>query len=82
MTTTRLTVEERRGFARYAREMDGPTATRSYRVKHTPDEPALGTLDERLAILVKRLGGRVGPVKLTAAERAELRAYQDQELAA
>ena len=34
-------------------------------------EPALGTLDERLGIIVRRLGGRTGPVRATARERQD-----------
>lgn len=77
--TQRLTVEERRGFARYAREI---YAGNRRLAGYTPPEPALGSLDERLAILVRRHGGRVGPIKLTPAERSQLAGYQDQELTA
>lgn len=37
-------------------------------------EPALGSVDERLGILVRRLGGRTAPLpRLTEAEREQYR---------
>lgn len=65
----RLTADERKRFARYATDMnerDDRWCTAS-----TP-EPALGTLDERLDIIIRRHGGRTGPVRLTPAERRQL----------
>lgn len=82
MSTQRLSVDERRGFARYAANIGSDAGPFARRYQITPPEPALGTLDERLAIIVRRHGGRVGPIKLTPAERSQLAAYQDQELTA
>jgi len=57
-TTTRLTAAERAHFA-------GPYGT----VAGT--EPAMGTLDQRLGIIIRRLGGRTGAVRASVAERHE-----------
>ena len=42
---------------------------------YTHPEPALGTLDERLNIIIQRCGGRVGPVRVTKGERADYAAW-------
>lgn len=36
------------------------------------DEPALGSLDERLGIIIRRLGGRTTTPRLTRYEREQL----------
>lgn len=48
----RLTATERRGFAKYATAIDRENGYAAPRT--TPKEPALGTLDERLAIILRR----------------------------
>lgn len=45
-------------------------------IDHTSQgqEPALGSVDERLSILIRRLGGRTSPLpRLTDAEREQYR---------
>lgn len=44
-----------------------------------PCEPALGTLSERLGILIRRHGGTTGPIRLTRAERAKWAEYLQPE---
>lgn len=61
--TTRCTPEERAKFKKFSPNLG------CY-----GDEPALGTLDERLGILIRRFGGRTKPLpRLTAAEREQYR---------
>lgn len=54
--TRRLTAQERR------------TLNRMY---GNPQEPALGTVDQRLGILVRRLGGHTRPPRMTERERRD-----------
>lgn len=61
MTTVRFTAEERRIFT------GGIPAPGRPRWQ----EPALGTLDERLGIILRRLGGRTAAPRPTEEERAE-----------
>lgn len=42
-------------------------------------EPAMGTLEQRLDILVRRFGGTTGPVKMTKREREEYAAWLKAE---
>jgi hypothetical protein len=65
MPTTRLNTEERAAARRYATEL-----AKRYRDDPVPPEPALGTLEQRLRILVVRHGGRVKVASPTPAERA------------
>lgn len=67
----RLTPAERQLAARYAAGInaDHPSL-------RTPREPAMGTLDERLDIIIRRLGGRTGPIKLTPDERRLVESYR------
>lgn len=62
MTTTRCTPAERRHF-----EKTAPAG-----------EPALGTLDERLGILCRRLGIRTGTVRASDKERLEYQRWLRQ----
>lgn len=39
--------------------------------RYGPTEPALGTLNERLGIIIRRQGGRTRPVRATARERRD-----------
>jgi hypothetical protein len=101
--TRRLNAAERAGFRRYARELaveprDVENVQRGKRgpfADITPAEPALGTLDERLAVIIRRLGGRLKVGKPTADELASVvrydvlpgprggfRSYVEQELTA
>lgn len=54
MTVARLTAEERKGFARYAREIDAEER-RQGGYTWTPREPAMGTVDQQLGIIIRRL---------------------------
>jgi hypothetical protein len=77
----RLNAAERKGFAAYARGINLYTAyVTGQRVK-TPSEPALGTLEERLNIIIKRLGGRLSIPKPTAEELASVEHWtvEDQD---
>ena len=42
-------------------------------------EPALGSLDERLGIIIRAHGGSTGPVRMTARERREYEAWLASE---
>lgn len=42
-------------------------------------EPALGTLEERLSIIIQRLGGTTGAVRMSANERLEYARWQARE---
>jgi hypothetical protein len=61
--TKRCTAGERIAFGRTPH--DGKIAASQL------GEPALGSLEDRLSIIIGRLGGRVGPVTMSPAERAE-----------
>lgn len=66
MTSTRLTSAERKAFlGKRAGEIIGRYEC----------EPALGTLDERLGILVRRHGGRTRVQRLSSHERADYLAW-------
>lgn len=69
----RLNAEERQGFAAYARGIDRYVSR--YQQLDTPREPALGTLEERLNIIIKRQGGRLSIPKPTAEERASVESW-------
>jgi hypothetical protein len=79
--TRRLNAEERRGFAAYARGINQYTAYVTGQRVNTPAEPALGTLDERLAIIIRRHGGRLSVPKPTAEELASVESWtvEDQD---
>jgi hypothetical protein len=62
VTTTRLTAVERKVF-------NAPTDTRHALLART--EPAMGTLDERLGIIIKRHGGSIGMVRASDSERLD-----------
>jgi hypothetical protein len=64
MTTTRLTAAERLVFK-------SPTTRYQIRAEWRT-EPGLGTLDERLGIIVRRLGGSTGTVRASDSERRDL----------
>jgi len=66
MTTRRLNPEDRKGFARIADQI-----AREDRQNPHIREPALGTIEERLDIIVRRHGGQTGPVRLTKGEKAD-----------
>jgi hypothetical protein len=70
--TVRCTEAERAAFKRWV-------IPQGYgRVQIRCHEPALGTLDERLGIIVRRLGGRTTPLpRLTAAERDQYRVKEE-----
>jgi len=74
MATTRLNPEERKAFARYADQV-----SREDRQNAVPREPALGTVDERLDIIIRRHGGQTGPIRLTKAERAAYDAWLSEQ---
>lgn len=57
----RLTVEERPHFGEFATFAG---------TKPPLMEPVMGTLEQRLSILVQRFGGRVQPLRSTESERA------------
>lgn len=61
MTTARLSAAERR----LGKFTDATIAGMIGRQQ----EPAMGTLDERLGILVRRLGGHTGAIRASKAER-------------
>lgn len=67
----RLTPGERAVFAEHASATDTKIRSDGGFPIHTPREPAMGTLDERLGIIIRRLGGRTAPVNATRAEVAE-----------
>jgi hypothetical protein len=74
--TKRLNAAERAGFRRYAAEIgasEGGSFAKRYQI--SPAEPALGTLEERLNILIVRHGGRLKVGKPTAAELASVVRY-------
>ena len=75
----RLTAAERAGFRRYAANLGkhdyDPTRRLSKQFDVTPAEPALGSLDERLSILIVRLGGRLRVGKPSAEEVATVVRY-------
>jgi len=58
----RLTVDERPHFGEFATFAG---------IKPPLMEPVMGTLDQRLGILVRRHGGRTQPLRTTDAERRE-----------
>ena len=71
MSVPRLTATERKVFAQRGVVVVAGGRSRTY----TYREPALGTLDERLNIIIKRHGGTVGPIRLTPGERADYAAW-------
>jgi hypothetical protein len=64
MSTKRCTVSERKPFTPSARE-------RGYGLREQYGEPALGTVDERLSIILARLGKPRRVVSMSPAERDE-----------
>jgi len=68
--TVRLNATERAAARRYAAGLLNDPHGYSTRYSATPTEPALGALEQRLRILVARLGGRVKVASPTPAERA------------
>ena len=75
----RLNAAERAGFRRYAANLgkhdEDPKRRLSRQYDVTPAEPALGTLEERLNIIIVRLGGRLRVGKPTAEELASVVRY-------
>jgi hypothetical protein len=73
MTTKRCTAAERRAFEPlYLGDSYGEQI----------GEPALGTLDQRLHIILRRLGARVAPVRMTARERNDYERWLQSEVPA
>jgi hypothetical protein len=69
--TTRCNAEERKAFKRQATHHAG--------VIDPVEEPALGTLEQRLDIIFKRHGGNLRPLKPTPAERDAYALWLEQE---
>lgn len=67
MAGTRCNAAERAAFQRLRIQVSSGQVMRC-------DEPALGTVDQRLDIIIRRLGGRTKLAPLTEAERAEFEA--------
>ena len=71
----RLNAQERAGFRKYSANIGSDSGPIQRRYQVSPPEPALGSLDERLGILIRRLGGRLTVGKPSAEELASVRRY-------